>query len=49
VATPSRRRLIAADSDWEPVELTVTVLLKPSQPPQTQIQHLLEEIVRFSM
>jgi len=24
-------------------------LLRASQPPQTQIQHLLEEIVRFSM
>ena len=45
----SRRRLIAADSDWLAVELTVTVLLKASQPPQTQIQHLLEEVVRFSM
>jgi hypothetical protein len=41
VATPSRRRL-AADGDWVPVELTATVLLKPSQPPQTQIQHQLE-------
>jgi hypothetical protein len=49
VATPSRRRLIAADSDWVPVELTITVLLKTSQLPQTQIQHLLEEVVRFSM
>ena len=28
---------------------SVTVLLKASQPPQTQIQHLLEEVVRFSM
>jgi len=49
VATPSRRRLIAADSDWVPVELTVTVLLEASQPPQTRMQHLLEGIVRFSM
>jgi len=49
VATPSRRRLIAADSDWVPVELTVTILLKAIQPPQTQIQHQLEGIVRFSM
>jgi hypothetical protein len=49
VATPARRRLIAADSDWVPVELTITVLLKTSQLPQTQIQHLLEEVVRFSM
>jgi hypothetical protein len=49
VATPSRRRLIAADSDWVPVELTITVLLKTSQLPQTQIQHRLEEVVRFSM
>jgi len=24
-------------------------LLRASQPPQTQIQHLLEEVVRFSM
>jgi len=49
VATLSRRRLIAADSDWLSVELTVTALLNANQPPQTQIQHLLEEIVRFSM
>jgi len=41
--------LIAADSDWLAVELTVTVLLTASQPPQAQIQHLLEEFVRFSM
>jgi hypothetical protein len=45
----SHRRLIAADSDWEPVEITVTVLLKASQPPQTQIQHRLEGVLRFSM
>jgi len=31
------------------VELPATVLLEASQPPQTQIQHLLEEVVRFSM
>jgi len=39
---------LIADSDWLAVELTLTVWLRASQPPQTQIQHPLEEIVRFS-
>jgi len=48
MATPSRRRVIAADGDWLLMDLTVA-LLKANQEPQTQIQHLLEEIMKSSM
>jgi len=42
VATLSRRRQSAADSDFSPPELTVRVISKAGRAPKMQIQALLE-------
>ncbi|WP_169330920.1 hypothetical protein [Natronococcus occultus] len=49
MATLSRRRRIAADSDRPTPELTITIVPKAIQASQTQNQCLLEEIVSLSM